>query len=419
MGVSCKSPSKTGGAMTNRLGDMVLELLDENTQKQRKDEIVRELNELGDREERYRNILTLRGIVVDTVETPDGSVRIAPGQFALGNGVRPGEGYSGIRMEYPAFEMNGEEWNLAGVEDDTLQFGVRASDGKAIAGAGAIILDEHGLLIPEAGDAFQFRSAQHNQYAYISIRPNPIQTAYSDLELATFKVQSESSYISNGDFETGDFTNWTETDPGGHISVESVDGNYVAQFDNSTFSTDYIQQSLSATASNGVAVTFRAKLQSGSVSNYPLRVTTDAGYSSVYIQGDGWRDYVVLVYGSATYVRIGITTSGTIILDDVVVRPLAGTARSSLRLTLQRVFVMGTSTDYLLVVDTENDRVGIGTDSPTDRLDVNSDTFRLRTSKTPTGTGDGSGNIGSIAWDASYVYVKTGAGWKRAALSTF
>jgi hypothetical protein len=66
---------------------------------------------------------------------------------------------------------------------------------------------------------------------------------------------------------------------------------------------------------------------------------------------------------------------------------------------------------------------GIGTNSPTARLDVYGATgynqIRMRTSYTPSGTADGNGNTGDMAWDASYIYIKTGSGWKRAALSTF
>ena len=68
-------------------------------------------------------------------------------------------------------------------------------------------------------------------------------------------------------------------------------------------------------------------------------------------------------------------------------------------------------------------RVGIRTDSPTAKLDVNGDMgydqFRLRTTYTPTGTADANGATGDMAWDDNYVYIKTSAGWKRAALSTF
>jgi hypothetical protein len=43
----------------------------------------------------------------------------------------------------------------------------------------------------------------------------------------------------------------------------------------------------------------------------------------------------------------------------------------------------------------------------------------MRTSFSPSGTSDASGNTGDIAWDESNIYIKTSSGWKRAALSTF
>jgi hypothetical protein len=75
-----------------------------------------------------------------------------------------------------------------------------------------------------------------------------------------------------------------------------------------------------------------------------------------------------------------------------------------------------------LIVDNSNN-VGIGTSTPTAKLHVSgsdgANLFRLETKFTPTGTADASGQVGNIAWDDSYVYVKTAAGWKRSALGTF
>ncbi|MFH1220251.1 MAG: hypothetical protein V1694_07330 [Candidatus Eisenbacteria bacterium] len=75
-----------------------------------------------------------------------------------------------------------------------------------------------------------------------------------------------------------------------------------------------------------------------------------------------------------------------------------------------------------LFIDT-NHNMGISTTAPTARLDVNGatgyDQFRMRTSFTPSTSADVHGNVGDMAWDANFVYVKTAAGWKRAALSTF
>jgi hypothetical protein len=51
-------------------------------------------------------------------------------------------------------------------------------------------------------------------------------------------------------------------------------------------------------------------------------------------------------------------------------------------------------------------------------LGTTGDTFRIETTKTPTGAGAGS--AGQIAWDTGFIYVCTAANtWKRAALSAF
>lgn len=67
--------------------------------------------------------------------------------------------------------------------------------------------------------------------------------------------------------------------------------------------------------------------------------------------------------------------------------------------------------------------VGIATNEPTATLDVKGSNgfnqLRLRSSYTPTGTGDINGNVGDLAWDEDYVYVKTTKGWKRTPLSSW
>jgi hypothetical protein len=63
--------------------------------------------------------------------------------------------------------------------------------------------------------------------------------------------------------------------------------------------------------------------------------------------------------------------------------------------------------------------VGIATASPTQKLDVNDDSVRIRTAKTPA-SATATGTQGQIAWDADYVYVCTATDtWKRTALATW
>ena len=55
----------------------------------------------------------------------------------------------------------------------------------------------------------------------------------------------------------------------------------------------------------------------------------------------------------------------------------------------------------------------------TSDLDVNSDSIRVRTAKTPA-SASATGTQGQIAWDANYLYVCTATNtWKRAALTTW
>jgi len=67
--------------------------------------------------------------------------------------------------------------------------------------------------------------------------------------------------------------------------------------------------------------------------------------------------------------------------------------------------------------------VGIATDTPTSRLDINGKNgfsqLRLRTQYTPTSSSDPNGSTGDTAVDDNYFYYKTTTGWKRVALSTF
>jgi hypothetical protein len=77
----------------------------------------------------------------------------------------------------------------------------------------------------------------------------------------------------------------------------------------------------------------------------------------------------------------------------------------------------------VMTLEKTSGELGIGASSPTAKLHVTGSTgynqVRMETSYTPTGTADVNGNTGDIAWDADYIYIKTAAGWKRSALTTW
>ena len=81
--------------------------------------------------------------------------------------------------------------------------------------------------------------------------------------------------------------------------------------------------------------------------------------------------------------------------------------------------VEGDSDTNLIYADASTDKVGIGTDSPTQKLDIDSDSVRLRDDKTPA-SANAAGDKGQIAWDSDYVYVCVATNtWKRSSLSTW
>jgi hypothetical protein len=61
--------------------------------------------------------------------------------------------------------------------------------------------------------------------------------------------------------------------------------------------------------------------------------------------------------------------------------------------------------------------LGLNTTQPTAKLDINGNTMRLRTSKTPA-SGNDIGNTGDMCWDSNYIYVCTSTNnWKRSSLT--
>ena len=76
---------------------------------------------------------------------------INAGEFRAGTGI-PGYGFSGVRIASPAVSYNNQTWNIVGVESDTLQFGIRASDGVAVWAGGIGMLSRGGIYLRAGND---------------------------------------------------------------------------------------------------------------------------------------------------------------------------------------------------------------------------------------------------------------------------
>ncbi|GAA3411387.1 hypothetical protein ACFFNY_19940 [Paenibacillus hodogayensis] len=79
----------------------------------------------------------------------------------------------------------------------------------------------------------------------------------------------------------------------------------------------------------------------------------------------------------------------------------------------------GKAVDSLLTLQRSGGNVGIGTNDPDSKLDVNGDKIRIRNKYTPESS-KAACSQGQMAWDDNYVYVCVSQNsWKRTALSTW
>jgi hypothetical protein len=178
------------------------------------------------------------------------------------------------------------------------------------------------------------------------------------------------------------------------------------------------------------------------------RYNTSTFRSEFYDEG-GWRNYarlggdvftgnigvnvtpLALIHargGNVTGIRIE-STGACAVLDFFSASGVTFSLRTNFNTTgleLTRATTAGGSpTNTVWHVDI-NGNTHIGGVNATARLQVTNTTgfnqLRLTTPYTPTSSADTDGNIGDIAWDTGFIYVKTASGatgWKRSTLATF
>lgn len=151
-----------------------------------------------------------------------------------------------------------------------------------------------------------------------------------------------------------------------------------------------------------------------------------SGYTS-FLLGDlstypATEDHGFLSYYSSGYNRSGSSNTGPDFYRNKLVLKAAldsnGTVFSHADPDKKWWWETGTSSAMVFA----SGKLGIGLDiqgslPPTSKLDLSGNTgfnlLRLRTPFTPTDTTDTDGEVGQIAWDDDYLYVKTNNGWGR------
>jgi len=196
--------------------------------------------------------------------------------------------------------------------DGKFQFGVSADNGSAVFAAGLARVDEDGASFDnnEVGMFFESGDDLTNVFGRLD--------AASVFKLDLSQLGSADILNTNGTFETGDFTNWTETDSGGvvGISTDAHRGNYACAWTGDGSATDGLIN-FSSGSTLYYLVTFYAKL-SVLASNKKVYIQDAGGAGSIHenlIVSTEWNKYYAVTDRRAS--SLDIWADDGIIIDDV------------------------------------------------------------------------------------------------------
>jgi hypothetical protein len=125
--------------------------------------------------------------------------------------------------------------------------------------------------------------------------------------------------------------------------------------------------------------------------------------------------------------NVGVPSTGaarlgadTIILDSRTTMTVNSGITINNSASSNNTVIKSTSNPYMFVVASSNNQIGINTNAPTSMLDINGDSIRIRSTRTPANSNNTiiGQPVGTISWNNSYLYLAANSSYiARVALS--
>lgn len=138
---------------------------------------------------------------------------IRAGEFRAGNNIEPGKGFTGVRIRYPGVSNGGQEYAIIGLNEDSLQFGLRTTDGAGVFAGGTATIGEDAIDINTLNYVIRQTAANGGTTRVgklMMVVPDGATTPAWALDLSE-ESAGLTELVSNGGFELNATTNWTKT----------------------------------------------------------------------------------------------------------------------------------------------------------------------------------------------------------------
>lgn len=196
-------------------------------------QLIRELNERLNRIERKEvRANELSEIASDAGLIEAGELRV---HADWNDPHEPGEGFSGVRI-LGTFEYGGKNYAIVGVNNDAMTFGLSSEDGSALFCSGNAVIDADGITGTDLLKWLVKQTATNSTHTRTGKLGMALEEGGGTIPAWQLSYESPAGVelVTNGDFETGDLSNWTSTtDINGAWSADNTvkkSGSYSAKW---------------------------------------------------------------------------------------------------------------------------------------------------------------------------------------------